>query len=267
MYQINDFIEALGFKGRFVAFTLCLYDSETGIVRFCNAGDNIVHLYDASEGKIKTVSLMRTPAAGVLPNFMIQSSGGYKVQTLTIDKGDILLLYTDGIEEAKRKFRDSNFKQITCTAGPADTPHENHLCGQADEEMGPERVETIINAVMAKEVYTLRKYHNGEGDIELQFDFTTCENHVENVIMALVSVEKMFRCYKPDDAGEDSRVLVDKKVDEFLKNHFLQYRRYCSHTREYPENPEYMYYTHIKEDEQYDDLTMLGIKRKRGDTK
>jgi len=265
VYQINEFIETLAFKGRFAAFTLCLFDSVTGVVRFCNAGDNIVHLYDASEGRIKTISLPQTPATGVLPNFMIESAGGYKVQTLTIDKGDILLLYTDGIEESKRKFRNKDFKEIICNEGPADTPHENHLCGQADEEMGPERVEAIINAVMAREVYTLEKYHNPEDSINLQFDFTTCEGRVEDVIMAMVSVEKMFRCYKTPQTGEDSRVLVDRKVDEFLKNHFLQYRRYCIHTKEYPENPAYMYYTHVKEDEQYDDLTILGIKRKQGE--
>lgn len=262
VYQINDFIETLGFKGRFAAFTLCIFDSETGVVRFCNAGDNIVHVYDASEGKVTTITLPETPATGVLPNTMVETTGGYKVQSVTIDHGDILLLYTDGIEEAKRKFRNSDFKEITCTEGPVDTPHENHLCGQADEEMSPERVEAIINAVMAKEVYTLKKYHNPEGDMELQFDFSSCEDKVEDVIMAMVSVEKMFRCYKNPKAGENSRFLVDKKVDEFLKKHFLQYRVYCSHTREYPENEAYMYYTHVDEDEQYDDLTILGIKRK-----
>ena len=57
VYQINDFIETLGFKGRFAAFTLALFDSETGIIRFCNAGDNIVHLYDASENAMKTITL------------------------------------------------------------------------------------------------------------------------------------------------------------------------------------------------------------------
>ncbi|MCL2804408.1 MAG: SpoIIE family protein phosphatase [Treponema sp.] len=262
VYQINDFIETLGFKGRFAAFTLCLFDSETGIVRFCNAGDNIINLYDASEGKIKTITLPTTPATGVLPNFMIESTGGYKVQTVTINKGDILLLYTDGIEEAKRRFRNKDFKEIICTEGPVDTPHENHLSGQADEELSADRVKDIINAVMAKQIYTLKKYHNPEDTEDLQFDFSTCEGQAEDVIMAMVSVEKMFRCYKPKNAGESSRVLVDKKVDEFLKNHFIQYRRYCSHTREYPENPAYMYYTHVMEDEQYDDLTILGIKRK-----
>jgi hypothetical protein len=263
VYQINDFIETLAFKGRFAAFTLCLFDSETGTARFCNAGDNVVHLYDASENKIKTITLPASPATGVLPNMMIEATGGYSVQTVTIDKGDILLLYTDGIEEAKRRFRDRNFKEILCTEGPTDTPHENHTSGQADEEMTPERVEAIINAVMAKEVYTLHKYHNPEGDeTELQFDFSTCEGRVEDVIMAMVSVEKMFRCYKDPSADEDSRVLVDKKVDEFLKSHFLQYRKYCAYTREHQENEAYMYYTHVREDEQYDDLTILGIKRK-----
>jgi hypothetical protein len=263
VYQINDFIETLGFKGRFAAFTLCLFDSQTGIIRFCNAGDNIIHFYDASEGSIKTLTLPETPATGVLPNFLVESKGGYTVQTMTVDHGDILFLYTDGIEEAKRKFRDSSFKEIICGEGPNDTPHENHVAGQGDEEMGPDRVQGIINAVMNKQVYTLHKWHNPEGDdVDLKFDFSNCTGQVEEAIMAMVSVEKMFRCYKDPGANDDNRVLVDKKVDEFLKEHFLQYRTYCSYTRENPGNDTYMYYTHVKEDDQYDDLTILGIKRK-----
>ncbi|MDR1419233.1 MAG: SpoIIE family protein phosphatase [Treponema sp.] len=264
VYQINDFIETLGFKGRFAAFTLCLFDSQTGVVRFCNAGDNIIHLFDASEGRIKTLTLPETPATGVLPNFLVESKGGYTVQTMTVDHGDILFLFTDGIEEAKRKFRDGDFREIICTEGgaPNDTPHENHVVGQGDEEMGPDRVQAIINAVMNRDVYTLHKWHNPEGNTDLSFDFSNCEGKVEEVIMALVSVEKMFRCCKDPGAGEDSRVLVDRKVDAFLKEHFLQYRTYCSYTRENPGNDAYMYYTHVIEDDQYDDLTILGIKRK-----
>jgi hypothetical protein len=264
VYQINDFIETLAFKGRFAAFTLCLFDSQTGLVRFCNAGDNIIHMYDASEQKVKTLTLPETPATGVLPNFMVESKGGYAVQSLTIDKGDILFLYTDGIEEAKRKFRNADFKEVLCEEGglPVDTPHATHSVGQGDEEMGPDRVEAIINAVMNKEMYSLYKYHNPEGEQTLQFDFTSCEGTEEECIMAMVSVEKMFRAYKPANAAEDHRVLVDKKVDDFLKDHFRQYRLYCSSTQAYLDNENYMYYTHLKEDEQYDDLTILGIKRK-----
>ena len=263
VYQINDFIENLGFKGRFAAFTLCLYDSHTGLVRFCNAGDNIVHFFDASEGEVKSLTLPETPATGVLPNFMVQSKGGYTVQSATLDRGDILLLFTDGIEESKRRFRNASFEEILCQEGEKDTPHENHTVGQADEEMGPERVRDIINAVMNKQMYALQKWHNPEGNSRvLQFDFSSCEGNVEDIITALVAVEKMFRCYKKPDAGEDSRVLVEKTADAFLKKHFLQYRHYCLFTRENPGNPAYVYYTHVNEDEQYDDLTILGIKRK-----
>jgi len=263
VYQINDFIETLAFEGRFAAFTLCLYDSETGTVRFCNAGDNIVHLFDASEGKIKSLTLPETPATGVLPNFLVESKGGYQVQTITLDQGDILLLYTDGIEEAKRLFRNNAFAEIQCKEGEKDSPHATHLVGQGDEEMGGERVRDIINAVMNRQMYTLHKWHNPEGDQkDLIFDFSSCKGTVEEVIMAMASAEKMFRCYREPGSTENDRVLVDKIVDNFLKKHFLQYRDYCSFTRENPGNNAYMYYTHIKEDEQYDDLTILGIKRK-----
>jgi len=263
VYQINDFIETLGFKGRFAAFTLCLYDSQTGIVRFCNAGDNIIHLFDASEGRTKTLTLPETPATGVLPNFLVESKGGYSVQTVNLDQGDILLLYTDGIEEAKRKFRNAKFEEAICEEGQKDAPHENHIVGQGDEEMGPERVQAVINAVMSKQVYTLHKWHNPEGDDkDLQFDFSSCHGSVEEVIMAMVSVEKMFRCYMNPKATEDNRVLVEKSIDAFLKEHFMQYRQYCSFIRGNPGNDAYMYYTNVEEDEQYDDLTILGIKRK-----
>jgi serine phosphatase RsbU (regulator of sigma subunit) len=267
--QINDFIETLGFKGRFAAFTLALFDSETGVVRFCNAGDNIVHLYDASEKSMKTITLPQSPAAGVLPNFMVEAKGGYRMQTVTLDRGDMLLLYTDGIEEAKRKFRNSRFQEILCSGGPESdgifppgAPHANHTVGQGDEEMGADRVEAIVNAVMNKQIYALYKYHNPEGEIELQFDFRSCAGTVEEVIMAMVSVEKMFRLYRDPNAGADSRVLVDKKIDRFLKEHFRQYRIYCSRTREAPGSEAYRYYMNVQEDEQYDDLTILGIYRK-----
>jgi serine phosphatase RsbU (regulator of sigma subunit) len=269
VYQINDFIETLGFKDRFAAFTLALFDSETGIIRFCNAGDNIVHLYDASEKKMKTVTLPQSPATGVLPNLLVESRGGYQVQTLTIDPGDMLLLYTDGIEEAKRKFRNSRFQEILCPGAPeseglapAGAPHANHAVGQGDEELGADRVEAIVNAVMNRQVYTLSKYHNPEGEVELQFDFRSCEGTVEETIMAMVSVEKMFRIYRDPAAGADSRVLVDRKIDRFLQEHFRQYRSYCSQTREVPGSEAYMCYTHLREDEQYDDLTIIGIRRK-----
>ena len=263
VYQINELIENLAFKDRFTAFTLCLYDSLTGVARFCNAGDNIVNIFDASEKRFKTITLPETPAVGMFSNLMVESKGGYSVQTITLDPGDILFLYTDGIEESKRKFRNKEFEEITCKEVKADTPHGNHVGGQGSEEFGNDRIQDIINAVMNKKVYSLRKWHNPEReDKVLQFDFRSCKGTVREVIMALVSVEKMFRCYYNPKTPESGRVLVDKIVDSFLKEHFVQYRQYCYATQENPGNKAYMYYTRVMEDEQYDDLTILGFKRK-----
>ena len=263
VYQINEFIENLAFEDRFAAFTFCLYDSHTGVTRFCNAGDNIIHLFVASEKKVINLTLPETPAAGVLPNSEVESKGGYRVQTITLDHGDMLLLYTDGIEEALRKFRDGDFNEIICSDGKPDAPHENHIVGQGVEELGTERVYDIINSVMNRKIYKLHKWHNPEGDDrDLHFDFRSCEGSVEEVIMAMVSVEKMFRCYYTPKATENDRIQVDRIVDAFLNKNFLQYRDYCSFTREIPGNSSYMYYTNVMEDEQNDDLTILGIKRK-----
>lgn len=274
VYQINDFLEARGFKGRFAAFTLCLFNAQSGELRFCNAGDNLVHIYDAAERRMKLLTLPETPTAGVFPNDLIEMKGGYAVQTLRLNRDDILLLYSDGIEEAKRKFRDAqlrellywkssdDFKPASEEADHIDNPGAAAEKGIPDEEFSPERVQDVINAALARDRYELKKIHNPDPDERFSFDFTQCAGSVEDAIMAMVSVEKVFRMYRDPKAGEDSRVLVDKKIDEFLRLHFDQYRNYAARMKEHGELSEYVYYTGIKEDEQYDDLTILGIRKK-----
>jgi len=240
VYQINDFIENYDIKGRFAAFTLCVFNTDTGELRFSNAGDNIIHLYDSSEGCLKSITLPQTPAAGILPNSVVDAEGGYQVQEMTLDHGDILLLYTDGIEESKR--------------------------AKSGEELGQRRVYEIVNTVMKRGCYRLHKRRGGEGD-DLHFDFSGCGCGLDDLIMALVAVEKVFRCYhdpgpSKDGPSLDGRALVDRKIDAFLSAHFLEYNKYCAQTCAYPDNDLYIYYKHLREDEQYDDLTILGVKRK-----
>jgi len=271
VYMINEFIEKVGASRRFAAFTLCLFDSKTGDMHFCNAGDNTVHIFDSAEKRVKPIALPETPAAGILPYNMVMSKGGYRIQTITLDRGDILFLYTDGLEESRRKFRGPVFDGNTCTIGANRVNHGNYVAGQWGEELGRKRIYDIIDAVTNLGTYKLHKWHTPDGrDEYLHFDFARCRGGVDEVIIALASVEKMFRCYRFPDMTDDDRVLIDTEIDTFLRSHFLQYDSYCAHRRKCPSDKRHIYYTHLREEYRVDDLAILGVERKlkstRGET-
>ncbi|MBP5358342.1 MAG: SpoIIE family protein phosphatase, partial [Treponema sp.] len=196
--QINDLIESRSFKGRFAAFTLAILNSQTGECWFCNAGDNLVHVYDGATGKNKTVTLPETPAAGMFNTDLVDLKGGYKVAKFTLKKDDVLFLYTDGIEEAKRNFRNSNDEIVPCSEKglKENDLHVNHKVGESNEEMTPERVSDIIECVYSRGIYKLEKMHNPNQDETYTFDFSTCQGTAEESILALVSIEKVFRMYR-----------------------------------------------------------------------
>lgn len=260
--QINDFIESLGIKGKFATLILALVNTATGEVSLCNAGDNIVHIYDSAAKKQKTLTLQETPAAGPLPTFMVQMKGGFKIEKTRLNKGDVLFLYTDGIEESTRKFRDQNFNVVKCeeTVDVKDGVHANHKVGSESEQMENDRIQEIIEAVLNKQKYVLKKYHNPVADEVLEFDFTTCSGSTEEVILALCSVEKVFRFYKPQNADDKDTVRVDRRIDAFLKEHFNRYDYYCSSKADDLADSLYLYYNYLLEDEQLDDLTLVAAK-------
>ena len=266
-YKINDFIEERGYEGkRFAAFTIGIWDSQAGVAYLCEAGDRKLHVWDAARGELVEELLPDSPAAGIFPSFMVQMKTPFTQVARPLGRGDVLLLYTDGIEEAKRRFRDASWRIVPCEDAPKDQPHGNHTGGQDGEEFGYDRITSILAAVDARGSYRLEKHHNPAKDEVLSFDFSSCDGGLAEKILALVSVEKVFRIYRDPAATAKDTVLVDQRVDAFLERHFDQYRLYCSDKRENPDpqhdNPGYLLYGGLREDEQYDDLTILGIRRK-----
>ncbi len=261
--QINDFIESLGLKGKFATIILCLFDTKTGDVFMCNAGDNIVHIFDSETKKQKVITLTETPAAGPLPSFMVEMKGGFAVQKTNLKKGDILYLYTDGIEESTRRFRDKDFNLIVCNEPgiPEGEEHGNHKVGADTELLEADRVSEIIEAVLNKRKFILTKYHNPIPGEILEFDFSSCKGTIDETIIALVAVEKVFRFYKSPEMGENDVVTVDRRVDNFLKEHFNRYDFYCSNVTDLGVESNYCEYRKVAEDEQLDDLTLLAVKR------
>lgn len=263
--QVNDSIESLGLKGKFATIIICLINQASGEVFMCNAGDSIVHIYDNSERKIKTLTLENAPTAGVFPSSMIANK--FKIDKTVLKHGDILFLYTDGIEESKRIVRDSDFmpkmESISVKKmNPKTYEEEVEIkLEEMQEDFGSERIFEIIESVMNKKKYVLSKLDNPRQNEILEFDFSNCESSLSDAIIALASCEKIFRLYKVDGLTRTDYVKIDKKIDEFLKKYFNNYELYSRHKTQNPNTPNYFDYEHMKEDSQSDDLTMLAIKR------
>ncbi len=264
VYSINSLVEEMGFKGRFAALIVALIETRTGKTFFCNAGDNLVHIYKNSLKKMDIITLPEAPACGVFPNDLVEMQSGFKSIPYQLDHGDFLFLFTDGVEEAQRVFRDSSFNRIKCQEPGLKEGdlHDTHPYGNETEELGIPRIQQIVRAVLTGGIYNLYKYHNPLGDEDLTFDFTECRGTAEEAVLAMVAVEKIFRIYPDPGAGPMDRVTVDVKIDDFLKKHFVQYKAYFTHPVDGAGDSGYVVFSHLKEDAQYDDLTVLGINRK-----
>ncbi len=263
IYSINELVESMGFKGRFAAFIIVYIDTRTGETIFCNAGDNLVHIYKKSKGQMEIETIPEAPAAGVFPNDMVEMTAGFKLVPYQMDPGDIIFLFTDGIEEAQRHFRNEDLKIVECTDSSHETiENSTHKAGQDFEEFGVPRMHKIIQAVINKDKYELFKYHNDHTDEVYNFDFSTCEGTFSEAVIALLAIERIYRLYNDPGAGTGDRISVDKNIVKFMKEHFVEYDRYFSKQLEDIEDSQYSIFTHSKEDEQFDDLTILAIRRK-----
>jgi len=235
---------------------------KSGICRVCHAGDNKLHMYDSVQQKLVMTEMPTSPAAGVFSTSLVPN--GFPQIPLKLKVGDVLLMFTDGLEEANRVIRQADYQPFYITKEEVDagTYPPERLGDTVREEFEMSRINDLVNTIAHQGTFQLTKERNPIPDEELTFDFSACEPSTEHMVLGLVSVEKLFRIYADPTAGPDDRVQVDRKVDEFLKKYFRQYSRYFSHPLDLDPEGEYLYFTHIREDEQYDDLTILGIEKK-----
>jgi hypothetical protein len=217
---------------------------------------------------MKSIDLFKAPAAGPFPTSMMP--GGYKQETHTFNSGDIVFMFTDGIEESQRDLRNEDLEVIECTgcefAGEKGSIEnkdtDTHLIGSKVEELGLKRIDEIANALLNGRSYQLIQHHNPFSENELSFNFSGCEDSLEHAVLGLLAVEKVFRMYPDPNADVRDRIMIDNKIDNFLKEHFNQYDEYFRFPQENSDLPEYTYYTNLKETAQYDDLTLLAFRRK-----
>ena len=265
--QINDFIESLGLKGKFATLIICLLNMKNGELYMCNAGDNLVHIYDGSQRKMKTITLSSAPTAGIFSSDLVNMKGGFVIEKTQLNKGDVLYLYTDGIEESTRRIRNQKYQvqqqNVEVKKMNPKTHKEEVEIKTEDikEEFGTERIEQIIEKVFSKQKFVLTKEKNPNAAETLEFDFSKGQGTISESILALASIEKVYRMYKNPEGQQNEYIKVDKKIDEFLEKHFSEYPVYAGKKTENQTMPNYVDYEQIQEDEQSDDLTMLAIRR------
>ena len=227
------------------------------------------------------------------------TSGGYKVEKLTLKHGDVLYLYTDGIDEAERLVRDENYvvKQTVQEDVRTDprTGKETKSVQILDEkeQFGADRVRDVIEAISGRKKYILTKQDNPNQTEVLEFDFSDCEGTIDETIIGLAAVERVFRMVKAPEVRADDEIEVEKIVDEFLRKHFVLYSKYCMpkpaeveeqakpskkrgrkgqeedaaqnrtdlEKQRALEDPNTTRYAWVTEDKQADDITLIAIRR------
>ena len=262
LVRVNDLLEQMGFVGRFAALTIGILNVKSGKLRLCHAGDNQVHIYRAAIGKVECVTLAQTPAAGILPTTLIPN--GFPEYDLALNKGDVLLLFTDGMEESKRNFRDKEGAPYTLTTRDLEsgTLPSDFTIETKSEEFSIARIHAIVESVIQQKIYHLERLFSGGSDTKLTFDFRQSKPTSSNVVRSLIAADKIFRTYTYPKVSVDDRIHIDLKIDSFLRRYFVQFGHYF-HTQLPNEiEPNNVIYSHMCEDEQYDDLTILTIMKK-----
>ncbi|MFZ4617563.1 MAG: SpoIIE family protein phosphatase, partial [Rectinemataceae bacterium] len=284
-YRVNDFLVARDYKGKFAAFTIGVINLADGSIQLCHAGDNMYRVWKASTGTTVSAPFQpdlrkSSPATGLIPQDMMELGGtGFYSYRRTLEHGDILLLYSDGMEDPIHRFRDAGgtVRQCAELPGAADMDHKelHHDPGDA-EHLGPERLDAFIEAYDKREVFSLRHDHETDRDLVMSFDFTKATGSLEERLISYLGVGKVFSIYDWN-AGDDATILVDRRIDKFLSVFFDQYslvfrkkesitvktgRKDREGKDEIVEDPNYFLFRGIREDEQYDDLSIVGILRK-----
>lgn len=276
--NVNDLLESLRFQGRFAALNVGIVNVQTGKIRLCHAGDNVVHVWRGKRNAFETTTLPGAPATGQIADFMARSL--YKHYDLTLESGDTLLFYTDGIEESQSKFRDENYNVIAFSdpddpstkAEPAtglidneplhepSTPADPRRGTPASE--GNERINAIIDAFYSRSTYRLVKKYPANPEETFTFDFSDAQGTAREAVTALISIDRIFRLVADPKATAEDRIKLDVIQKDFLEKHFVEYERYFRDPKPDPEFAEYVWFDHLKEDDQFDDLTLLAIRKK-----
>ena len=91
--QVNDELSVDNSESMFVTLFLGIFNTRTGEFRYTNAGHNPPYVKRV-DGEIETINQLHGPIAGAVDGL------AYKQDSLVMNPGDLLLMFTDGVSEA-----------------------------------------------------------------------------------------------------------------------------------------------------------------------
>jgi sigma-B regulation protein RsbU (phosphoserine phosphatase) len=122
---------ALGIdKEQYLTILFCLYNKEKRKITFLNAGHNCLPVLISKSGKVKEIDISGLPICALI------GESAYQTITVSVEAGDRLVLYTDGITEA------FNAERVPFDASAVLRTLSAHV-----DLDGKELAETVINAV------------------------------------------------------------------------------------------------------------------------
>ena len=129
----NNYIAQIHSKmNMFVTLFFGMLDPESGVLTYINAGHNPPVLLD-STGKVKARLTLTGPAVGMLPNIT------YTSRQLTIEPGEVLFLFTDGVPEthnpAGKLFTEKRMLELLSEPAPAAAVLLNRIVHELNDFM------------------------------------------------------------------------------------------------------------------------------------
>ena len=93
MTESNHLLAAYSIDNMFVTVFYAIYNVKTGFISYCNAGHNPPLLL-RQDGSVSELPVMENTIVGVIDNIE------YQKDTLQLEQGDTLFMFTDGVTEA-----------------------------------------------------------------------------------------------------------------------------------------------------------------------
>lgn len=99
MTETNRLLSSYSVESMFVTVFYVIYNTKTGQVTYCNAGHNPPHILRA-DGTVERLPKTKNVIVGVYDGVK------YKEDTLQLEHGDTLVMFTDGVTEARNQARE-----------------------------------------------------------------------------------------------------------------------------------------------------------------